>query len=479
MSQSPVYYLPTEILYGIFLLTLPLSSSVLEELIDEADIPTSSLAISYPSFKAFDVTEGPWRLTHVCKQWREVALSSPMLWRSFHLGTPPEGAGHLLRTCLSRSTPVSLIFTVEADEICQCDNSQEILGLLNSQSDRWFAIQIIDSSFSFWRDLASHGVIRPLSSLKEIGFVSTASNNFGDHDTLEITMPRLFDIFDRGRTPKLDSVINHDSYTLSSFNLRWSQVTAYDGAHLVAPNEHFRVLRLAPDLIQCSLAFGTDEYDIMVPHGTPLNLLHLRNLRTEWFFFTEDHVCPALLDLTVPALDELSIVAGGPHSSPPFGMFASILRSSGCSLRYLELSGIVPDNSDIIRNLLEATPTISQLRVWINTLIHERVIPYLDVRYFRSLVPKLRCLDLAQQETKDVWSLDMPALANVVRTRLESNRPQGRAGYNDTFNLYCVRFVLNTKDRINLPGGLPPILEVLQDEGLSVFVCRTSDPCPV
>ncbi|KAF5364687.1 hypothetical protein D9758_005558 [Tetrapyrgos nigripes] len=475
MPESPVYRLPTEILSDVLLWTLPLSSSVLEESIDEADIPTFSAALSYPSFRVFDITKGPWPFTHVCKRWRETSISLPLLWCSFYVGTPPEGAVHLLSTCLSRSASLPLIFTVKADDICDYGDSQGILGLLNSESDRWFAIQIINSSFSFWRDLAGpgSGVIGPLSFLKEIGFVSTTPNNFDNHDTLEITMPRLFDMFARGRTPKLDSVINYDSYNLSSFNLRWSQIVTYDGAHLVAPHEHFRVMRLAPSLTRCSLVFETEEYDIRVPHGKPLTLSHLRILRTEWFFYSEDHICPALLDLTLPALRELSIVAR-PHSSPPFGTFASILRASGCPLQYLELSGVVSgDPIKVIRSLLEAASTISHLRIWINTPIRETVLPLLNVQKFGPLVPRLRCLDLAQEEARDVWSLNMPVLADTVRTRLESRRPEGYE--DDVVTLHTVRFALNTKDRIRLPAGIPPILEVLQGEGLNVAVCRTSD----
>ncbi|KAJ6491036.1 hypothetical protein C8R45DRAFT_901342 [Mycena sanguinolenta] len=56
---SPLRRVPTEILGEIFSWTLPLS-------------------LSHQS--VVDVENCPWVLTHVCRRWRAVALSTPSLW---------------------------------------------------------------------------------------------------------------------------------------------------------------------------------------------------------------------------------------------------------------------------------------------------------------------------------------------------------------------------------------------------------------
>ncbi|KAK7455280.1 hypothetical protein VKT23_011153 [Stygiomarasmius scandens] len=474
MSQPFIQCLPTEILCDIFQLALQPCAAVLEESFDETDIPSGGTALLYSSFKVFDIRTGPWTLARTCRRWREVVFSSPTLWRSFHLGSPPESgqnAMQMLMTCLNLSAGLPLVFSVEADDICQHNDCQELLRLLSSESDRWFIVQIINPSFRFWRALAVSGVIQPLSLLKEISFLSAYPDEYDDPPT--VGLPLLYDVFARGQTPALDTIINHDYLTLSRFNIPWSQMMAYDGAVSVAPNEHFRVLDRAPNLVQCSLAFATDEDDTVVPYGRPLLMPRLQKLQTEFLFYSEEHICPALQDLVTPALEELAIMAGGLHANPPFGVFASILRASSCSLQYLELSGIASDHPEAVHGLLQTSATIIHLRIWINTLIHLTVIPMLNARDHPSLVPRLKCLDLAQIDTRDVWSVDMSTLADAVRTRMESNRPDG-VSYG-TYNLHTVRFALRTYRILDLPAGFPPILEVLQGEGLHVAVCRTID----
>ncbi|KAH8114244.1 hypothetical protein DFH11DRAFT_256908 [Phellopilus nigrolimitatus] len=88
--------LPFELLYEIFLLTLP----------------------TVPSFKAY---ESPLLLTHVCSWWRECAILQSALWDTIYLPSPVEGLGggivDLCRLWLERSRqrPLSIDFHLASD----------------------------------------------------------------------------------------------------------------------------------------------------------------------------------------------------------------------------------------------------------------------------------------------------------------------------------------------------------------------------
>ncbi|RXW18831.1 hypothetical protein EST38_g7032 [Candolleomyces aberdarensis] len=62
---APIRRIPVDILYAIFLLCLP----------------TKHNATMSPA-------QAPLLLTHVCKQWRELALNMPLLWASIHVPIP-------------------------------------------------------------------------------------------------------------------------------------------------------------------------------------------------------------------------------------------------------------------------------------------------------------------------------------------------------------------------------------------------------
>ena len=53
--------------------------------------------------RAFDLTCRPVALSHVCRRWREVALSHPTLWHSLLLAEPPKKALRKAREWRERS----------------------------------------------------------------------------------------------------------------------------------------------------------------------------------------------------------------------------------------------------------------------------------------------------------------------------------------------------------------------------------------
>ncbi|KAJ7744660.1 hypothetical protein B0H16DRAFT_1857475 [Mycena metata] len=84
----PVLTLPTEITSGIFTHFLPL----------------------YPSFPPLTGLESPNLLTHICHDWREIALNTPRLWRAIPIFGRHAERGHLelIRLWLQRSQPMPL-----------------------------------------------------------------------------------------------------------------------------------------------------------------------------------------------------------------------------------------------------------------------------------------------------------------------------------------------------------------------------------
>ncbi|KAJ6562389.1 pyridoxal phosphate-dependent transferase [Mycena capillaripes] len=79
--KYPVLTLPSEIVSEIFLHFLP----------------------TYPLCPPLTGLFSPILLTHICHEWREIALSTPMLWRAIAIPSSIERRAHIVETWLNRS----------------------------------------------------------------------------------------------------------------------------------------------------------------------------------------------------------------------------------------------------------------------------------------------------------------------------------------------------------------------------------------
>ncbi|KAF7377530.1 F-box domain-containing protein [Mycena sanguinolenta] len=113
--KYPVLTLPTEIVTQIFIRVLP----------------------PYPGYLSLTGTLSPTSLTHLCHQWREIAISTPSLWRTIDLSDnniPLEQRVNIfsLWSERSRSCPLSVEFDGE-DGI---NSMSEVMALIAPQRTR-------------------------------------------------------------------------------------------------------------------------------------------------------------------------------------------------------------------------------------------------------------------------------------------------------------------------------------------------------
>lgn len=87
------------------------------------------------------IHEAPWKIGCVCRQWRQVALSTPLIWAELDVNSNTSIIG--LKEWLDRSGSSSLSFTLSEDHpaLRPCSGAMDVLV---TQSERW---ENIDVSF--------------------------------------------------------------------------------------------------------------------------------------------------------------------------------------------------------------------------------------------------------------------------------------------------------------------------------------------
>ncbi|KAJ7897407.1 hypothetical protein B0H13DRAFT_1623508 [Mycena leptocephala] len=95
--KYPVLEIPNEIVSDVFMHFLP----------------------SYPSFPPLTGLLSPTLLTHICRRWREIALSTPALWTaistSYYEDIPMKRKAHIFDIRLTRSLFCPLSLRIEAE----------------------------------------------------------------------------------------------------------------------------------------------------------------------------------------------------------------------------------------------------------------------------------------------------------------------------------------------------------------------------
>jgi hypothetical protein len=86
----------------------------------------------------------PTSLSHIGSKWREIALSTPVLWRAIPLGVPVERQAHIFDLWLKRSGSCPL--TIGNDEEDNAQDSTELVASFMPYRARWEYLKIITST---------------------------------------------------------------------------------------------------------------------------------------------------------------------------------------------------------------------------------------------------------------------------------------------------------------------------------------------
>ncbi|KAJ7088838.1 hypothetical protein B0H15DRAFT_287330 [Mycena belliarum] len=322
----PVLTLPPEVVSEIFVNFLP----------------------SYPERPPPSGMFSPILLCQVCRHWRDIALSTPPLWRAIDLDLQPTKSMHwmlhVLRTWLLRSgdcpLAISLRYPAHFHEPRAPDlHLSEFLYALLPHIKRLEHLELI---MPFEHLHAIQGDIE-MPLLRHLTF--GPSDLPPDADEPEYAVLTLF-----ANAPQLAHVVLADCFVPARLFLPWAQLTHLEGCCLYE-QECMAILCAADCLVECTLTVcGLPDYRLPIPAAPPQP--HLRRL-TLLCTQSSDANHTAVLDrVTLPALRTLQIAETGSGAALLRSLEAFIERS-GCVLESLRI-----DMSSLDTNYRAALPSI-------------------------------------------------------------------------------------------------------------------------
>ncbi|KAK6978021.1 F-box domain-containing protein [Favolaschia claudopus] len=303
--QYPVLTLPNEIIGEIFLRFLP----------------------PYPEPPPLTGILSPTSLTQICREWRNIALSTPALWRAIHVDQAAvttyewlraEYTVSLLLLWLQRSSPYPLSICV-----VDFDPSTPLLSILLHHQARW---EHLEATCNNARVLGNPALDVPMPLLRTCSF----------HFTTELSVAPKRSIFQDA--PLLRTVSLDECGTLS-VALPWSQLTALKLRCLFS-EECMSIFQHASCLVHCTIdlwdgseALQRDDHhargDVVLPRLETLIILSSSDTDPE---FLSRLIMPALLHFELP-----EVFLTWPEDDPiPY--LKDLLAKYGCELQELEIS---------------------------------------------------------------------------------------------------------------------------------------------
>ncbi|KAF7372709.1 F-box domain-containing protein [Mycena sanguinolenta] len=310
---SPLRRLPPEILGGIFSQTLR---------------PISDI---------FSIKNCPWVLTHVCSNWRAVALADPSLWSLIvvDFGVKRRYPLKMIGIQIERARSLEIHF--DGSESRSSRPQIALFDLLAKHAARWEDLSI---------KLTSHLVPRVMNlNLTRLCRVwvqwDTAESQNSSYNSVDFlrTAISLVDI----------NVLCEYRFLPTHLPLH-HHLMRYN---LDAPwDTHVELLKSLPNLQEVRLCLDFDQGEWENP-GEPITLPHLRRL------YVSDPTC--LRYLRAPGLEEIAIQSGDAGESPEtFRSLEHFLRQSSCAPRSLRILGLLDASLGAI---LRKCPSFAEVAV--------------------------------------------------------------------------------------------------------------------
>ncbi|KAJ7582073.1 hypothetical protein C8J56DRAFT_243766 [Mycena floridula] len=342
----PIRRVQSEILQEVFQLS---SDSAVAPCIPGSDT-RSDIALRWEN--------GPWNLTHVSQQWRDISTSYSDLWSTINIsfsGPPQRKAllGLILR--YAGSSPLDITFDDPSSSWHACPIGPILESLLPT-SQQWRSLHIISPDLSDFMPIH-----RKLDSLEilSVAFINDGAFRQAPESEKPLTM---FEV-----APMLKTVLFRDLAATPppQLQLPWSTITRYSsGFYGPDPNgiihpESLRALRLGPNLTEVEISTTRNVSETLLQ---PLKLLHLENLAiTGW----RPRDLQLLMDkLVLPALTELSLDVARPGTMMPvdLGWLSAAQLRTDFSLTYLSLARLELGHPSFFAFLSNAS-TITHLKL--------------------------------------------------------------------------------------------------------------------
>ncbi|KAF8218091.1 hypothetical protein K438DRAFT_18091 [Mycena galopus ATCC 62051] len=269
----------------------------------------------------------PTSLTRICRQWREVALSTPELWRAISLSSyviPFERRAPVYDLWLkrSRSSPLSLNHGGGVEDPVQA------LALIIPHRARWEYAKLCISAAHLGQIEGRMPLLRHLDL--EVGFGATDLVTFGE-------------------LPLLRSVVLND-VAASRAVLPWSQLTslALIRVHLY---ECLPILQQTSNLAHCELRlFVSDEDSDVITLPRLESLAFSDPGHQPVTNYLEVFIAPALRSLRIP---ERFL------GSSPIDALTLFISKSGSNLQDVHITGETSVPKNTYREALHSIPRVS------------------------------------------------------------------------------------------------------------------------
>ncbi|KAJ7500307.1 hypothetical protein B0H11DRAFT_1800691 [Mycena galericulata] len=408
---SPVRRLPDDVVREIFVATLPSDRNAI-----------------------MSEEEAPLLLSHISQGWRNIALSTPRLWSTLHIVTPPVSSlqsyipkQHQINGAvvawLSRSgtLPVSISFIAPAAPhpyLSQVASEEEISALAEATRSASFTlIQTLIQFCTRWRSirfrLSHDSDLTPLAAL-----------SIGD-------VPKLSSVAMEMNMDSRETNWNSVSF-LGTPSLRAVYMRFLDGAHTIPINwdalghlsmqymalsfdETLAMLRHCTNLETLNLTIGQDQ-----AHGqTPAQPCHMAHLWRLSLINSGGNITDFLQRLSAPDLRILEF--HGLFDDYPSPLLTLISSSDG--LEHLRLC-VLNITVDSLIEMLQKAPALREL-----ALAAEPVLPPPPPPYFAwvptpddrllSLLDSTLCPRLQQLTLLQFNALSDDALLRFVQTRTD------------------------------------------------------------
>jgi hypothetical protein len=295
--KYPVLTLPNEIVSDIFMHFLP----------------------AFPQYPPLTGLLSPTLLTHICRKWREIALSTPALWSaigiSYHDGiqVPLKQKAHILDLWLNRSRccPLSLQFGGGSPRL----DITQVLKTVIPRRARWEHLDLYLPS--------SHlpTIDGPMPLLRRLNLF------------LSDSPATATEVFAFGEVPLLRTVVLNHNAALNVI-LPWAQLTSLT-LFSVFRHDCDSILQQTSNLVRCVLQLEGMYGDNDQP-GPDITLPYLESLSIDQYDATP--VTDFLETFIVPALRRLEIPEACLGTSP-LDSLTGFISKAGCKLEKVYING--------------------------------------------------------------------------------------------------------------------------------------------
>ncbi|KAJ7704505.1 hypothetical protein B0H17DRAFT_12944 [Mycena rosella] len=315
----PVLTLPNEIAAHIFVHFLPV----------------------YPRCPPLTGLFSPTTLGHICYKWREIALSTPALWRAIDIylndNAELQPSLRIVESWLTRSAscPLSIRLLSSGPALSDLD---PVLQACVSHSARWEYMKINTIPLDYIGNSGSMPLLRSLAVegkvLEGSGWIASSI----DAPQLQkLTLGRYREIF--------------------AAMIPWGQLKTLQLTG-VAPHQFMAILRHTVNLVHCKLNIIEEpENNSNAADSATVKLIHLEALvLVQW---VDDPWQTGWFDsLTLPALRRLQIAEECLGRERPVDTLLSFIARSGCSLEQVFILTLSSLSDDAYRAALSSVPSV-------------------------------------------------------------------------------------------------------------------------